>query len=140
MDSYELFVSNDSTKLSSNRPHDFVVQLNKSLELNENSSIEVLAWAYSSPSKVLRTTCYIFCDMAENSFFHGSEQPVIGIILPSRKNYERCSMENPSKYKTITGKINRFRVYVRNDQLSDSKFNLSNLQLSLRFNNVRVIN
>lgn len=140
MDSYELFVSNESTKLFSNKPHDFVVQLNKCLELNENSTIQVLTWAYSSPSKVLRTTCYIFCDVAENCFFHGSEQPVIGVILPSRKNYERCRLENPTAHKTLSGRINRFRVYLKDDQLSDSKFSLTNLQLTLCFNNVRIIN
>jgi len=78
------------------------------------------------------------CDVAQNSYFYGSEQPVIGVILPSRKNYERRYMENPTAHKTICGSINRIRVYVNDDKLSVSKFNLTNLRLTIRFNNVLV--
>jgi len=138
MESSHLYISDQISNIPSNKPNDFIVQLNRTLELNENSTIEVLNCSYDcvgSPSGELR---FIFSDVVENSYFHGSEQPVIGVVLPAYKKFERHYFNNPSKHKTIVGKIKRFRIYIRKRKISDTSFDFRKLRLTLRFSNVRV--
>jgi len=138
MDSYELYASHTSTQLAANKPHDFIIQLNRTLELNENSTIEILGWSFDSPKKKTRKPLFIFSDVVTNSFLLGVEQPVIGVIYPSNKKAEQCYLPNTIKIKTISGSINRLHLYIRDGKLSDSSVDFSELLLTLRFKNVCV--
>ena len=133
MDLYELYTS---IKFSSSKPHDFMIQLNRTLNLNEHSTLEVLAWSYDSQKKKARSPFYLFTDIVQNSFFFGSEQSVIGMIKPSFRKSEHYYVSNPIKVRTTTGTVNRFRVYIRDEKYSDSSVDITSLTLTLRFNNV----
>ena len=138
MDSYELYASSASSNLPSNTQHDFYIQLNRTLVLNENSTLEVSAWSYDSEKKKSRKILYLFTDVTENTFFHGSEQPVVAAIYTSNRKSDHCYIPNPTKCKTVCGSINRLRRYIRDGKLSDSSVDFTDLTVTLRFRNVCV--
>lgn len=138
MESYYAYLSEENFIAVNNQTHDFNIQLNRTIELNETSSVEVLTCSYDCQGGPSGKIFYILCDVAQGSYFHGTEQPVIAVILPAYKKYERHYLNNHSKHRTVCGSTNRIRVYIRGRDLKDPSFKFSKLSLTLRFNNVRV--
>ena len=137
MTSYVVYASDrDSIEIfKDNKPEDFVLQLDKNIVLNDNSTVELLEFRCRLSEKD-RDVLYIQSDICENSYLCGKSLPVLRIIpLPGTKNHS-VVFDKPIILKSVTGSLNRLRIYISSKHFSEFSVSLLEVQVTLRFNNV----
>ena len=113
------------------------IRLNRNVELSQDSTIELLAWAYEADKKLKSNIC-LFSDVCKNSFVNGFEQPLLAVLYPSYRKSDSFMLHNPIKFKTVVGSINRFLLYIRDEKLTDASVDATQLSITLLFRNVRL--
>ena len=81
MSSYVVYASDrDSIEIfKDNKPEDFILQLDRNIVLNDDSTVELLEFRCRMNEKD-RDVLYIQSDICENSYLCGKSLPVLRII------------------------------------------------------------
>lgn len=135
MDSYLLHITpEDSKHLFDNTDTDFTVQLPTTLTLGPESYIELCEFVCKLEGNDRLATICILCDLCQPSIVNGKQVPLLRAIMLSNQKRPTLEFLNPYKIKTPCQRVNCFRVYLREADLSELTVELKNVQLTLRIN------
>ena len=118
-----------------NKPTEFIVQLDRNLVANQNSSIELLEFSYKTSIKSRETLC-IFTDICQSSFLNGKKLSVLRTTRLSPRTIDSIEFSQPIKLKLNPGPFNKFRIYIRDKDLNEPSVSLQEANLTLRLQDV----
>jgi hypothetical protein len=137
MTSFVVYASSTDSKniFTDNNPNDFIVQLDRNINLCAESYVELLDIRCRINERT-KEEIYIFSDVCQESFLYGKLSPVLRVFqLPGLK-VSHTEFVRPIKLKTIQGQLNRFRIYIKPRETTSPPLSLSELNVTLRFHNV----
>lgn len=116
---------------------DFTILLPRQLLLHDNSSIELIEFRMKTLEKA-RGLCYVMTDVCVESLVNNRQLPVLRPVHLAGAKSTNKTFPVVFPVSTRPGRHAHFRVYLRDSDMNSLAFKVTEVNLTVRLNNVSI--